>query len=127
MQSHLGELLTRAIEKTSKAGELNLTEIPPLLLELPKQREFGDLATNIAMHWAKTAKKPPRLIADAIAKNIEDPEGILPRIDIAGPGFLNFTFSPKFYFQRVRDLVAGKRMQSWILVREKGSDRICQR
>ena len=111
MRNHLKGLLTRAIEKTSKAGDLSLTEIPPLVLELPKQREFGDLATNIAMHWAKAAKKPPRVIADAIVKNIEDPEGILARIDIAGPGFLNFTFSQKFYYQRLRDLVAGKDAQ----------------
>ncbi|HET9881542.1 MAG TPA: arginine--tRNA ligase, partial [Candidatus Binatia bacterium] len=88
-----------------------MTEIPPLVFELPKQREFGDLATNIAMHWARTAKKPPRLIADAIVKNIEDSEGILQRIDIAGPGFLNFTFSKKFYYQRLRDLAAGKDAQ----------------
>ena len=111
MRNYLAGLLTRAIEKTSKAGDLSLTEIPPLVFELPKQREFGDLATNIAMHWARTAKKPPRLIADAIVKNIEDPEGILQRIDIAGPGFLNFTFSKKFYYQRLRDLVAGKDAQ----------------
>jgi arginyl-tRNA synthetase len=111
MRNYLAGLLTRAIEKTSKAGDLSLTEIPPLVFELPKQREFGDLATNIAMHWARTAKKPPRHIADAIVKNIEDPEGILQRIDIAGPGFLNFTFSKKFYYQRLRDLVAGKDAQ----------------
>jgi arginyl-tRNA synthetase len=111
MRNYLAGLLTRAIEKTSKAGDLSLTEIPPLVFELPKQREFGDLATNVAMHWARTAKKPPRLIADAIVKNIEDPEGILARIDIAGPGFLNFTFSKKFYYQRLRDLVAGKDAQ----------------
>jgi arginyl-tRNA synthetase len=63
------------------------------------------------MHWAKAAKKPPRVIADAIVKNIEDPEGMLARIDVAGPGFLNFTFSPKFYYQCLRDLVAGKDAQ----------------
>jgi arginyl-tRNA synthetase len=111
MRNHLTALLTRAIEKTSKAGDLNSTEIPPLVFELPKQREFGDLSTNIAMHWAKAARKPPRVIADAIVKNIEDPEGIFARIDIAGPGFLNFTFSQKFYYQRLRDLVAGKDAQ----------------
>ena len=108
MRNHLTGLLTPAIEKTSKAGDLSFTEIPPLVFELPKQREFGDLSTNIAMHWAKAAKKSPRVIADAIVKNIEDPDGILGRIDIAGPGFLNFTFSQKFYYQRLRDLVAGK-------------------
>jgi arginyl-tRNA synthetase len=111
MRKHLAGLLTRAIEKISKTGDLSSTQIPPLVLELPKQREFGDLASNIAMHWAKAAKKPPRVIADAIVKNIEDPEGMLARIDVAGPGFLNFTFSPKFYYQSLRDLVAGKDAQ----------------
>jgi arginyl-tRNA synthetase len=111
MRNYLKDLLTRAIEKTAKGGELNITELPPLVLEPPKQRGFGDLATNIAMHWAKAAKKSPRVIADAIVNNIEDPEGILARIDIAGPGFLNFTFSQKFYYQRLRDLVTGKEAQ----------------
>jgi arginyl-tRNA synthetase len=108
MRNHLRELLARAIEKTAKGGELNSTELPPLFLEPPKQREFGDLATNVAMLWAKSARKTPRLIAEAILKNIDDPEAILARKEIAGPGFLNFAFSPKFYFQRLRDLAAGK-------------------
>ena len=108
MQSHLRELLTRAIEKTAKGGELNSPELPPLLLEAPKQREFGDLATNIAMLWAKSAKKAPRTIAETILKNLEDPDAILARMEIAGPGFLNFTFSPKFYFRQLREIAAGK-------------------
>jgi len=108
MRSHLRDLLTRAIEKTAKAGALNSAELPPVLLEAPKQREFGDLATNVAMLWAKTAKKPPRVIAETILKNIEDPDGILARKEIAGPGFLNFAFAPKFYYQRLRELAAGK-------------------
>jgi len=108
MRSHLRDLLTRAIEKTAKEGALNSTELPPVLLEAPKQREFGDLATNVAMLWAKTAKKPPRVIAETILKNLEDPDGILARREIAGPGFLNFAFAPKFYYQRLRELAAGK-------------------
>ena len=107
MQSHLRALLAQAIEKTAKGGELNSTELPPLLLEPPKQREFGDLATNVAMLWAKSAKKPPRGIAELILKNIDDPEGILARKEIAGPGFLNFAFSPKFYYAQLREVAAG--------------------
>jgi len=107
MRSHLRELLTRAIAKTAKGGELNSSELPPLLLEPPKQREFGDLATNVAMIWAKSAKRPPRAIAEAILKNIDDPDGVLARAEIAGPGFLNFTFSSKFYVQQLRELAAG--------------------
>lgn len=108
MRSHLRELLTQAIEKTAKGGELNSTDLPPLLLEPPKQREFGDLTTNIAMLWAQKAKKPPRIIAEMILKNIEDPQGLLARNEIAGPGFLNFTFSSRFYYQRLRELAEGK-------------------
>jgi arginyl-tRNA synthetase len=108
MRSYLRELLSQAIEKTAKGGELNSTELPPLLLEAPKQREFGDLATNVAMIWAKTAKRPPRAIAELILKNLEDPDGIIARREIAGPGFLNFALAPKFYYQRLRELALDK-------------------
>jgi len=108
MRSHLKELLARAVEKTAQGGELNSAQLPALLLEPPKQREFGDLATNVAMLWAKSAKKPPRAIAETILKNIEDPQRILARMEIAGPGFLNFTFAPQFYYQRLREISAGK-------------------
>jgi arginyl-tRNA synthetase len=108
MRSHLRELLTHAMEKSAKGGELNSTALPPLLLEAPKQREFGDLATNVAMLWAKQAKKSPRAIAEMILKNLDDPMGILARKEIAGPGFLNFAFSPQFYFQQLREVAAGK-------------------
>ena len=108
MRSHLKELLTQAIEKTAKGGELNSTELPPLLLEPPKQREFGDLTTNVAMLWAQKAKKSPRVIAEMIVKNIEDPYGILARKEIAGPGFLNFAFSSQFYYQQLSEWAGGK-------------------
>jgi len=108
MRSHLRELLTRAILKTAEGGELGTTDLPPLIIEPPKQAEFGDLATNVAMLWAKTAKKPPRVIAEAILKNLADPDGILARKEIATPGFLNFTFAPQFYYRRLRELADGK-------------------
>ncbi len=108
MRSHLRELLTQAIEKTAKGGELTSTDLPPLFLEPPKQREFGDFATNVAMLWAQKAKKPPRVIAEMILKNLDDPDGILSRKEIAGPGFLNFAFAPQFYYQRLKELARDK-------------------
>ncbi len=106
MKSHLKELLLRAIEKTAKGEELEMTDLPPLLLEPPKQKEFGDLACNVAMVWAKQRRKPPRAIAEAIVKNLEDRDGILAKVEIAGPGFLNFSFSPEFYYERLREFEA---------------------
>jgi arginyl-tRNA synthetase len=110
MRSHLKALLAHAVEKTAEGEELNATELPPLLIEPPKQREFGDLSSNVAMLWAKSAKKAPRVLAEAILRNIDDPDGILARKQIAGPGFLNFTFAPKFYFQQLRAIDAGKNL-----------------
>lgn len=106
MKSHLRDLLTQAIEKTARGGELKTTDLPPLLLEPPKQREFGDLATNVALVWAQKQRKSPRAIAEAILNNIEDPQGILAKAEIAGPGFLNFTFSAKFCYARLREIEA---------------------
>lgn len=83
-----------------------MTDLPPLLLESPKQKEFGDLATNVALVWAKKERKNPRAIAAAILKNLEDPEGILAHVGVAGPGFLNFSFSAKFCYQRLRQIEA---------------------
>jgi len=107
MRNHLKALLTLAVEKTAMAGGLNIAELPPLQLEPPKQREFGDLSSNVAMLLAKSAKKNPRAIAEAILNNIDDADGILARKEIAGPGFLNFAFAPKFYFAQLREIATG--------------------
>jgi arginyl-tRNA synthetase len=108
MQSHLKELLTVAVEKTARELSLDAAQVPPLQLEPPKQREFGDLSSNVAMLWARSAKRPPRALAETILKNIDDADGILARKEIAGPGFLNFAFAPKFYFARLGEIVAGE-------------------
>lgn len=111
MKSHLRALLARAIEKAAKGGELELTDLPPLLLETPKQKEFGDLSTNIALLWAKQLRRPPRQIAEAILERFEDPRGIVARAEIAGPGFLNFTFSPRFLHQRLLEVAEGRKAE----------------
>ncbi|HWP59769.1 MAG TPA: arginine--tRNA ligase [Candidatus Acidoferrales bacterium] len=109
MKSHLRELLTRACEKAAKGGELNTTDLPPLLLEPPSQKEFGDLATNVALLWAKKVRKPPRAVAELIVNEIDDPEKILARVEIAGPGFINFTFAAGFVRERLRELARAER------------------
>ncbi|AAD36169.1 arginyl-tRNA synthetase [Thermotoga maritima MSB8] len=61
-------------------------------VEIPPRKEFGDLSTNVAMKLAKTLKKNPREIAQEIVKSLdEDPS--FDRIEIMGPGFINFFLS----------------------------------
>lgn len=70
------------------------------VIEPPKDKQFGDMSANVAMMLAKEAKKAPRAIAEDIAKALESDANI-EKIEIAGPGFLNFTFSPSFWHETV--------------------------
>jgi len=87
--------LARAQAEAVLGSELSLpTEIN---LDRPKNREHGDYATSIALVLAKSAGLNPRILAEALRRNlIEDPElsEAISAVDIAGPGFLNITLAP---------------------------------
>src|SRR6059036_2111610 len=70
-----------------------LPPAPDCAWEVPRQAEHGDYATNVAMTHAKTARRAPRQIADAIVKHFP-PLDAVARLEIAGPGFLNVFLSP---------------------------------
>jgi len=68
-----------------------LPEVGPVdfQVEPPKQAEHGDFAVNAALVLQKVAKQNPRKLAQAIVDQMVDPERIIERVEIAGPGFLN--------------------------------------
>ena len=96
----LRDLITAAVENARAAGELTFDTLPAFEVEAPKQADHGDLATNLALVLAKPAKLPPRKIAEIISKNLAAPEGMLQKVEIAGPGFINF-FIEESYWRRV--------------------------
>lgn len=65
-------------------------------LETPKDKANGDFATNIAMQLTKLAKKPPRVIAEAILAHLTTEGTDIEKIEIAGPGFMNITVRKDF-------------------------------
>jgi arginyl-tRNA synthetase len=73
--------------------------------ERPRQAEHGDWASTLAMRLAKPAGRNPREIAQAVLDNLELPEQVSD-VEMAGPGFLNFRFSPAYYADLVRAVVA---------------------
>jgi arginyl-tRNA synthetase len=73
-------------------------EIPEdIAFDIPKQAEHGDLSTNIAMKLAKPLGKNPRALAEELIAKIEDTEGMIEFINIAGPGFINIKFNTIFF------------------------------
>ena len=106
MRKKLTEIIKQAIDKSMTSGFLQSRTIPLLILEVPKDESKGDYATTIAMGMASLEKKPPRSIAEAIAGNIEDTEGIIERIEIAGPGYINFFLRTGSWLETLRKVIA---------------------
>ncbi len=73
-----------------KAGLAEEAQIPDVLLEIPKEKTHGDYSTNMAMQLARVAKKAPRMIAEGIVEHFDKEKGSIDKIEIAGPGFINF-------------------------------------
>ncbi|MCC3356272.1 arginine--tRNA ligase [Bacillus sp. REN16] len=77
-------------EAVQKAGLATKDQIPEVVLELPKDKAHGDYATNMAMQLARVAKKAPRMIAEELVANFDKSKASIEKIEIAGPGFINF-------------------------------------
>jgi arginyl-tRNA synthetase len=92
------ERVTKQLEEaaqTAKAvGELNFIELPSYVLEEPRERQHGDLATNLAMVLAKQAKRSPRDIATTLIKHLDTTGTWIESSEIAGAGFINFRLNP---------------------------------
>jgi len=90
MKKRLARLLEESIDSCIEKEVLKKTDIPFIEVELPREGSHGDYASNIAMVLASSQKEAPRRIAERIVENINDSDRILDKIEIAGPGFINF-------------------------------------
>lgn len=73
-----------------KKGTLPKIELPDMAVEVPRERGFGDFSTNVAMQVSKQAKLPPRKTAEALYPEFNFEGTYIEKIEIAGPGFINF-------------------------------------
>ena len=84
----LAAAIKEAAQKAIDKGSLKQGVLPEVMLEVPPQKEFGDFATNFAMQSARSLRCAPRQIAQAVVDNLDCPS--VDRMEIAGPGFINF-------------------------------------
>ena len=101
----IGQAVTSAFDAAVEKGVLNSAEMISvediLHLEVPKDKQHGDFACNIAMLLAKTLRMPPRVIADAIASEIKV-GGEIEKVEVAGTGFINFYLSNDRLYEVIR-------------------------
>ncbi|MFC5651273.1 arginine--tRNA ligase [Paenibacillus solisilvae] len=88
------------------AGLVTREELPVFVLEVPKEKSHGDLASNAAMQLTKLAKKNPRQIAEAIIANLNTERASIQSAEIAGPGFINFRIDKSYLYPVIAEVVS---------------------
>ncbi|MEO5566786.1 MAG: arginine--tRNA ligase [Luteimonas sp.] len=98
-------LVEQGIETLRARGTLPADlEIPAFVIERPKDRSHGDFSSNVAMLLAKPAKSNPRAIAQALVEAMPS-NATVAKVEIAGPGFLNFRLTEAAWRDQLRSLL----------------------
>lgn len=104
-EEQLKQTVIDAVKAAVKSGELPEADVPQFIIEKPSDKKNGDFSSNIAMAGARAYHMAPRAIAEAIVKNLDLKNTFIEKTEIAGPGFINFYFSDKYYNEILRDIV----------------------
>ncbi|PQD96079.1 arginine--tRNA ligase [Pradoshia eiseniae] len=105
IQQQIKDEIKQAVLKAGLAAE---EQIPGVILELPKDKAHGDYSTNMAMQLARVAKKAPRAIAEAIIENFDTTKASISKIEIAGPGFINFYLDNSYLTDLIPTILEAK-------------------
>ena len=106
MKRRLQVLLGEAVKACIDKKLIDVESVPNIEIDIPKDAGHGDYASNVAMVLASRAKGklPPRRIADIISKNISDSDDVLAKVEIAGPGFMNFFIRGEIWSTLLHDV-----------------------
>ncbi|MDI6604716.1 MAG: arginine--tRNA ligase [Thermoanaerobacteraceae bacterium] len=104
VKDEIKDMVIKSIKKAVDSGLMSIEEIPEIEIEEPKEKQYGDFAINTAMIMAKQAKMAPRKIAEIIVNNINKEDSLIEKIDVAGPGFINF-YIKTIYLEETLKLV----------------------
>ena len=102
------EILLAALDRCIAEGTLPQAEAPEFSVEIPGDSSHGDFAANLAMVSARAFHKAPRMIAEALANAAELTGTAFQKLEVAGPGFLNFTLAPGWFAGVVKSVLEEK-------------------
>lgn len=106
VQNELKKIIACASEKAAEKGTLAAVPSGTFNVEIPADRANGDFSTNAAMTWARELKNAPRKIADAIIAEVSLEGTYFERVEVAGPGFINFYLGDRYYADILKDIRA---------------------
>jgi arginyl-tRNA synthetase len=108
MKSIVAQLLETALAKLPELAALSTEFAIESTIERTRDASHGDLASNLAMRLAKPARKSPRDIAASIIDQLGDSDQI-DKVEIAGPGFINFYLSGAVFSTLERRMAVSRR------------------
>ena len=108
MRKRVADLVQAAVLALQEQGVLAAGAAPVFQVDIPKIPEHGDFASNVALVLAKSARQAPRQVAELIKASLNPPPGMLARVEIAGPGFINFFLEDSFWLQVLADIEAAQ-------------------
>jgi arginyl-tRNA synthetase len=99
MKERLRQYIRKALEDCYARGALQSGLVPEeIALEVPARAEHGDFSTNLAMVLARAEKNSPRKVAEALVAALGQNPLAWSRVEIAGPGFVNFFLTDRYWF-----------------------------
>lgn len=101
----LRELIMEALGRLVAEGTAPADGLPDFAIEIPADKSHGDFAANTAMVCARAFKLPPRKIAELITEKLDLSGTMFERTEIAGPGFMNFFLSRKWFADAVENVL----------------------
>ena len=108
MKKRVAEVVTQTLEALKTNGILEFDQVPKFQVDIPKVADHGDFATNAALILAKSARRSPRQLAELIRDTLNPPAGMLAKVEIAGPGFINFFIQDTYWLQVLADIEAAQ-------------------
>ncbi|ADQ05259.1 arginyl-tRNA synthetase [Caldicellulosiruptor owensensis OL] len=105
-KQQIQDVVQNAIKNCIDKGIFELDSIPEIMIEKPKEKSHGDFATNIAMELTRKFKKNPREIAQNILDCIDLSGTFIEKVEVAGPGFINFFFRNDWLYKVVEVILS---------------------
>ncbi len=103
MKQEAVKVIKNAIESLN--DQWRLDSVPEIEIEIPKNESLGDIAATVAMSLTKILKKPPVKIAEELIQRIKEKPHSFEKIEVAGPGFINFTFKKEHLYKKLEQLL----------------------
>lgn len=106
MKTRLKNAVEQALQECYAENLLMSGEMPEFAIEVPSHSDHGDFAVNVAMMLARPEKKAPRQIAQLLVDKLQHGQDLWQRVEIAGPGFINFFLTAQCWYGVLGDVYA---------------------